>query len=495
MRRSLAEREAHFLCMVERGIYGHATSPYLPLLRMAGCEFGDIREMVRRQGLEATLRALHQGGVHVRFEEFKGRYRIDRGGQVWHVCSRDFENPHLLRHYEARTGASRGAGTRLFVDFDLMTHEAAAHSLFLTAFGLTERPFGLWRPLPPGVSGLFNVLRHAKLAKRVERWFTQSEVAWGSDEWKDVLLTLFTVHGSRFSAQRLPVPEPVPLGQAHRVARWLASKCRQGNPAFLDTNGSSGVRVCLAAREKGLDIAGTLFRLGGEPYTAAKAQAFAQAGCSVASHYSMAEIGRIGVACAAPAALDDVHLLTDKLAVIQVDKRVGRGGTVLPAFVFTTLHPSSPFIMLNVETDDYGVLERRDCGCPLGRLGLTQHLHTIRSYEKLTSEGMTFYGSDLFHVIEEVLPARFGGQSTDYQFVESDEGGLPRVSVVVHPRLGNVDEAEVRATVLAALRACPDGPMMTDRWLQADTIRAVRRVPYATPSAKTLPLHVLRGGK
>lgn len=494
IRQGLRERETNFLRMLERGVYGYADSPYLPLLRQVGCELGDIRIMVRQLGLEGALRALHQSGVHIRFEEFKGRYPIERGGQIWHVPMDNFQNPHMMHHLEARTGASRSVGSRLFVDLDLMTTEAAAHAVFLRCFGLEGRPFGLWRPLPPGVSGLLNVLRHAKLGKPVERWYTQSPFAWDRESLKNMLLTAFTVHGGRFLGRRLPVPEHVPLFKAQRVARWLAASCRRGAPPFLDSNASSAVRVCLAARAHGLEIAGTLFRLGGEPYTQAKAQIFAAAGTQVAAHYSMTEIGRIGIACPAPAALDDVHFLADKLAVIQVDKRVGIGGAILPAFVYTSLHPSSPFILFNVETDDYGVLEHRDCGCPLARLGLLQHMHTIRSYEKLTSEGMTFFGSDIFKVIEEVLPDRFGGTPTDYQFVEDEENGLPKVSIVVNPSVGPVDENAVRAAVYDALRTCPDGPMMTDRWRQADTMRVLRRVPFVTPQSKTLPLHVLRRG-
>ena len=81
--------------------------------------------------------------------------------------------------------------------------------------------------------------------------------------------------------------------------------------------------------------------------------------------------------------------------------------------------------MLNVESDDYGVLERRHCGCPLDAAGLDLHMHTIRSWEKLTSEGMTLGGADLIRLVEEILPARFGGAPTDWQLVEEEEEGLP----------------------------------------------------------------------
>jgi len=79
--------------------------------------------------------------------------------------------------------------------------------------------------------------------------------------------------------------------------------------------------------------------------------------------------------------------------------------------------------------------------------GYRTHLHSIRSYEKLTSEGMNFVGSDLLAVIETVLPSRFGGGPPDYQLVEEEVDGLPKVSVYVSPRLGDIDEAAVVETV------------------------------------------------
>ena len=131
------------------------------------------------------------------------------------------------------------------------------------------------------------------------------------------------------------------------------------------------------------------------------------------------------------AAIDEVHLLLDKVAVLQYPKVVRPGLPPVGALHLTTLLPSCPKLMLNVETDDYGVLSERDCGCPLGALGFRTHLHDIRSYEKLTSEGMSFLGGDLLTLVEELLPQRFGGGPADYQLVEEEVGGLPKVSLVV----------------------------------------------------------------
>jgi len=71
VRRRLEERENHFLRLVEKGIFGHAGSPYLPLMKLAGCEMGDIRDMVQARGIEETLQELRRAGVYVDFEEFR----------------------------------------------------------------------------------------------------------------------------------------------------------------------------------------------------------------------------------------------------------------------------------------------------------------------------------------------------------------------------------------------------------------------------------------
>jgi hypothetical protein len=147
--------------------------------------------------------------------------------------------------------------------------------------------------------------------------------------------------------------------------------------------------------------------------------------------------------------------------------------------------------MLNVESDDYGVLESRPCGCVFGELGFRLHLHGIRSYEKLTSSGITFLGTGLLAVVEDVLPARFGGSPGDYQFVEEEENGISKVSIVVAPTVGAVDEQEVINVVLARLSACPGGHLMTDIWRRHGALQVARREPYATAAFKILPLNIL----
>lgn len=145
---------------------------------------------------------------------------------------------------------------------------------------------------------------------------------------------------------------------------------------------------------------------------------------------------------------------------------------------------------------DYGVVEQRQCGCPWEELGFTEHIHTIRGFDKLTGEGMTFIGTDFVRIIEEVLPAKFGGASTDYQMLEEeDEASHTRMSVIVNPSVKNVNEPELIKTVLSELSRGQDNQrMMAEIWSKAGTLR-VKRIPSFTTSAgKLMPLHIQKKG-
>jgi phenylacetate-coenzyme A ligase PaaK-like adenylate-forming protein len=287
------------------------------------------------------------------------------------------------------------------------------------------------------------------------------------------------------------MPEYLPLADAAVVARWLAEQKARGTLPYLDATVSSGVRVCQAAQQHGLDIAGSLMRLGSEPFTDARARIIRETGVQVFCSYHLAEVGRLGAPCLMPAAVDEVHIMTDKIALLQRERLAG-GGRVGALFC-STLHPAVPKMMLNVELGDYGVLGPRPCGCPYEQLGFHQHLYTIRSYEKLTSEGMHFVGTELMRLIEEVLPQRFGGSATDYQLLEEEIEGLPKVSLLVSPSVGDIDEALVVRVALETLGSAHGADKMANVWRHADTLRVARREPYATRAAKILPLHVTSG--
>jgi hypothetical protein len=491
--RGLARREESFLGILHRALAHDEANPYSKLLKHAGIALRDVHEAVRRQGLEPTLEMLHDHGVYVSADELKGRAPIRRGSLHIDVGSHDFDNPLARRHIETRTGGSRSTGTRLFIDLDLIERDAAYVHHQMDMFGLHGRPLFVWCSAPPFQSGMNEVLRCAKLGFAPRRWFAQSVPSLRGRTWRHVLLTRYMLLTARLTGCPMPAPEHVPLSEAGVVAEALAASRRAGERPVLRANSSSAVRACLAAQERGLDISGTAMRVSAEPFTPAKAEVVRRAGCTAMSWYATGEAGIVGLPCGNPGEVDEVHFLPDKLAMIRREQKVGPGQSVL-VNVYSSLVASAPKLMLNYVSDDYAVVGERRCGCALEALGYGTHMHTIRSWEKLTSEGMTFRGHDLIRLIEEVLPARFGGTPADYQFVETERGGLPKVDLLVSPRLGRIDEEAVLAAVLECLdRTRGAMASWSDRWRQGHTLSVVRAEPIPTAASKVMALHVVKG--
>jgi hypothetical protein len=145
--------------------------------------------------------------------------------------------------------------------------------------------------------------------------------------------------------------------------------------------------------------------------------------------------------------------------------------------------------------DDFGVIERdRSCGCPLHEAGYTEHIRHVRSYRKLTGEGVTLIGSDMVRILEEVLPARFGGTPLDYQLAEEEDAqGFTRLSLVVSPRVAVADERAVVDAVMAELARGRDGADGARAfWTQASTLRVKRADPVWTGRGKMMSLHFAR---
>jgi hypothetical protein len=167
-------------------------------------------------------------------------------------------------------------------------------------------------------------------------------------------------------------------------------------------------------------------------------------------------------------------------------------GSTVQAFNVTSLLPSTPKILLNAESDDYGILEERTCGCPLEKLGFTTHVREIRSYSKLTTEGVTMMGSEMLHVIETVLPSQFGGSALDYQLIEEeDEQGFTHLSLAIAPGVPIADESQVVPAVHAALKRESFGAgLVSKTWSESGNLRILRMKPLLTARGKLLPLYV-----
>jgi hypothetical protein len=210
--------------------------------------------------------------------------------------------------------------------------------------------------------------------------------------------------------------------------------------------------------------------------------------------YGTAETDVIGHGCLDPTAPDEVHLLHDLHALIQPGADGPGRGMPPDALLITSLSPTAPLLLLNVALGDQASLARRACGCPLEALGWTTHLTSVRGYDKLTAGGMTFLDTDLIRVLEEVLPAHFGGGPTDYQVVEEEDGnGRSRLRLLVHPAVGPVEPATVIDVFLSAIGSGAGAErVMALQWRAAGLVAVERTAPLAMPTGKVLHLHQRR---
>jgi hypothetical protein len=494
VRQRMAEREKNFLRLVERGIFGYHRSPYFPLFKLAGCEMGDLRNMVGSRGLEETLRALREAGVYIMFEEFKGREPIVRQGRVFPVQAHDFDNPYLSRYYQVETGGTTGAGTRVEIDLDHLAAIAPLYTLADEAHGVLYARRVIWFGILPDSSGINNILAYARSGQLPQKWFSPVIGRDVKPAFKHRLATRYIVAAGRLFGVPVPWPEIVKIEQAAVVALWAAETLKTHGACLIRTHVSKALRICLVAKEEGLDLSGVTFVGGGEPPTPAKVQVITSTGARYVPNYFFTEAGAVGIGCARPADVNDIHLFKDVLALIQHPRQVPGSDITVDAFYFTTLLPTAPKLMLNVESDDYGVLETRSCGCPLEIYGFTEHLRDIHSFRKLTGEGVTLVGSEMIRILEEVLPAKFGGSPLDYQLVEEeDEQGFTRLNLLVSPKIEIADEAAIIEAVQEALgRGSIAADLARAHWSQANTLRVKRMEPVWTDRGKLMPLHLAR---
>jgi hypothetical protein len=489
----LRNREKNFLSLVQKGIYQNPKSPYLKLLQIAGCEFGDIESLVNKEGIEAALQKLLADGVYLSWEEFKGRREVVRGGHHFQFDQGDLDNPFLPVYYQSQSSGSRSTGTRTTFDLSHISEQSYYQLPMLAVNDVLDVPHGVWLPVLPAPSGISSVLTHWKTGKPLARWFSPVAERQVQSSLQHRLAMRYIIYGSRLWGAKLAKPEYVGLEEAVKVAQWMADTKKHFGGCGLVCSPNRAVLVCQAAIESGLDIRGTHFMSGGEPLTPAKRRQIEATGALVTTRYAISEIGRIGYGCLEAGVTDDVHLFHDSVALIQHQRKVEHADIDVNAFLFTTLLLSAPKMLLNLESDDYGIVETHDCNCLFGQLGFNTHIHDIRSFAKLTGSGMTIVGTDFIRILEEVLPNKYGGVATDYQLLEEEDSqGQTHLSLIISPTVGAVDESDIIATLLRELRKVPHpGKLAAGVWSQANTIQ-VKRMRPISKMGKVMTLHLMK---
>jgi hypothetical protein len=488
----LQSREANFLTVLERSVYANPKSPYRALLGMAGCTLGDARDLVQREGLDGALLHLRHAGVYVSFEEFKGLQPIVRGSLTLDTTPADFDNPGAGRYYSTTTGGSTGTGRRVQLDLEHLEALLPGRIVVRHVQGVTGVPAASWSDLPPG-GGLKGVMLQAAAGEDATHWFCSKRINGpGGAPLRYRLATHAALGVARAAGAKVSWPGYVPFEQAVVLARWANDQVQRAGACTIHASVSRILRIAVAATEHSIDLTGTVLRGGGEPPTPAKVAQIVSTGATFRSSYAFSEVGTVGSSCLEATGPNDQHFMQDHLAMIQASRPVPNFAMDVPAFCFTSLLTSAPKLLLNVESDDYGTVDTRPCGCPWETLGFPRHIRDIRSFRKLTGEGVTLVGSDMERILDELLPARFGGSALDYQFTEEeDDRGFTRLILRVAPGIALGEEAEALEFVLRSLEQTGGSAAVAQStWRQAGTLRIRREAPTMTGRGKLMPLDI-----
>jgi len=485
----MEHREEQFLDLARRVVFSNPQHPYYKLFQMAGCAWSDLADEVRSHGLEPVLEKLAAAGVCLTHDEFKGKTPLVRGGCEIPCGPKLLLNPLVHGCWVATSSGSRSPGTPTPRSTRSQIYREIHHRLQSREFGLAERTSVQVRPILPSTSGFVKNLIRVRLGETPAKWFAPS--GHRHDEGHYRAVTRFLVHFARFMGARLPMPDYLPENDFSPAAHHIAQLKRQGLACVMHSYVSPAVRVASAARDAGLDIAGTLFLVDGEALTDARRASIEGAGCDVYPRYVISDVGAIGYACRHMRSGNRVHVLRDGIAVISRRRRAPLTDVEVNSLMFTTLLPFAARFLINAEMDDAGVLEPVDCDCEFGRAGMNWQIRDIYSYGKLTGQGVTLIGSDVVRLLESALPERFGGGPGDYQLIECDGSRQAQLELRISPRARARSPQEVRDFLLREIRGCYGGSLAARLWTHSGGLEAVVAEPLATPNGKVLPLHLL----
>ncbi len=477
-------RDERFLRSLDTMVWPFPASPTRRLLDAAGLEVGDVRALVAGHGLVGALAALRDAGVYVSYEEHQGEVDVVRGSTRFRLGPRDFFNPVVAADYLATTGgSSAGAGTPVEVSFAWQRRQGLQRAIQHDMTGLGSRPLAVWLPLFPSAAGLGAVMKNAAGGNTPARWFSQTSAGMAGVSSHKRLANRVLPLALRLGRTGLPQPQHVPTADPEPVVHWLRAMVDRHGAAGLIGYASSITAAARWALDHGVDLRGVVTYPSSEPVTPGKLAVMVAAGMTPNPTYAFMPEGTMAIACDR-CDDEDYHLWAHEVAVVT--RRRPRGdGTEVDAYCWTSLAEEAPRVLVNVENDDYGVIEDCDCPCVLGELGLRTRVRDIRGISKVVAAGVSLEGGTFDHLAEVALPTRIGGGPGDYQFVEEAEAGHTVVVLNIAPGVGPVDEDEALAVVRDVITRDEYGALAESVW-GPQTLRVMRRAPHVTKAGKTL---------
>src|SRR5262245_12073407 len=268
IQKALETREERFLDLTRTRIYENPGSPYLKLLKFAGCELSDLKACVQRHGVEGALKQLAREGVYLTSDEFKGKQAVVRGTQSFWISPKEFEDPRFAPGYFMESSGTRNRPVPSFITLDWLAVRTLAIAVFFSAHELFTHTHATVTAILPGSSGINNLLMYAKLGVRTERWFaTKIHVRRRVNEIYHYLTTHLIVLTGKIYGPGLPRPEFIDYSDADRIVRWVMENNRAGKACCITASASNAARIARAAKTMGVSLDGTKFIVHGEPFT------------------------------------------------------------------------------------------------------------------------------------------------------------------------------------------------------------------------------------
>jgi hypothetical protein len=490
IRETLARREENFLNLARHGVFDNSRSPYHQLFHLADCAFEDLRDSVRRYGLEKTLADLRAAGVYLSHEEVKGKPLQRHGKDIPNDVGAT-ANPGSSKGMESVSSGSRSRGTATPTSNEYRLYRECYETLARQEFGTKGFAIGHLRPILPSPGALVASVGMARSGQPAERWFTVGKSFRTNGPY--ALMTRLLVAEARLLGCDVPFPTFLEPDDFRPVAQWLAENKRRGIPTMLRSGVSWATRACAAAIEANLDISGTVIITGGEAISPARWRVFQSAGVQAFGRYAISELGTVGIGCPQLPG-NSVHLFADAVAVIGYRRPAPFVDSEVNSLLFTSIHPLASRVYINAEMEDAGTLVPATCDCVYSRVGFRTVIQDVYSFGKLSSHGMTLAGDILLTILEDRLPARFGGGPGDYQLVEMEGAAQLELRLRVSPRLHNVNLSAVRDFFLEQVRGLYGGALSVRTWEATSTVRAEAIEPHQTRSGKVHALHLAAFG-
>jgi len=318
---------------------------------------------------------------------------------------------------------------------------------------------------------------------QIHHWFALSSGSGGSGPQRAATGALLA------ELRWLGVPVP-PLTWLHGsdyspVARAIVEAREQGFESFVTGITSPCVRVAAAAIENYLDLSGTRFWAGGEAITKAKAEVFHRAGAEIYASYGAQELGMLFQGCPHYEGQNTVHCFRDAVAVVTRVQEAPGTGSEVNSLMLTPLLASAAFLVINLDVGDHGVLQKARCGCRISQLGLDTVISDIYSYTRLTGHHTVISGADIVRIMEQALPARFGGSLGDYQLAEQEAAGAQTHFVLrVNPRAVRAPLDQIRSGVLEEVSKVFGGSYHVSMWNQAGALEVKAEPPLSGETGK-----------